>query len=540
MRVSNGRQDTQRVDALVQAMLAVSSGLELETTLHRIVQAVTELVAARYGALGVLGDSGMLTGFVTTGIDDEGRRLIGPPPTGRGLLGTIIEQARPLRLDDLRTHPDSAGFPPGHPPMRSFLGVPVRGRREILGRLYLTEKENGLSFTEDDETLVLALAGAAGIAIDNARLYEDARRRQQWLEASADVTAELLGGSETSDALNLIASRARDMTAADYTLIALPIERTARASDLVVAVSVGEGADLLAGHRIPAGRSTAGAVFADHVPRNVAQLDYDLADSVGLSFGPALVLPLGAGEAHSGVLLSIRGPGAAAFDENELQVVSSFADQAALALQRAQTQASDRDLQALAERDRIATDLHDHVIQRLFAVALGLESTQRRVQSPAIAVRLADHVDQLHETILQIRSTIFDLRDQRAVPSHLRRTLCEAVGELTAHAAVRTTIQLSGPLEAVPPDVGQRAEALLRVAVGRVVRDAKAAELTVTISVADDISIEIVDDGLDIDDGVAAEGAEQLRNALTSAGGSHTVTTRKRGGTRLRWSSPLS
>ena len=164
----------ERMDALLDAVVAVSSGLELDSTLRAIVQAAKDLVGAQYGALGVLGEGGMLSRFVHVGIDDDTRQLIGPLPTGHGVLGVVIEDAKPLRLADLSQHPMSVGFPPSHPPMRTFLGVPVRGRGEIFGRLYLTEKANGEEFTADDEVVVQALAGAAGVAIDNARLYEQA------------------------------------------------------------------------------------------------------------------------------------------------------------------------------------------------------------------------------------------------------------------------------------------------------------------------------------------------------------------------------
>jgi transcriptional regulator with GAF, ATPase, and Fis domain len=171
----------ERMDALLDAVLAVSSGLDLDATLRRIVQAAIDLVDARYGALGVLGEGGMLNEFVYVGIDDETRELIGPLPTGHGVLGVVIEDNKPLRLDDLSQHPMSTGFPPNHPPMRTFLGVPVRARDETFGRLYLTQKNNGGEFTRDDEVVVQALAGAAGVAIDNARSFEAARsRRPGW------------------------------------------------------------------------------------------------------------------------------------------------------------------------------------------------------------------------------------------------------------------------------------------------------------------------------------------------------------------------
>ena len=282
----------ERMDALLDAVLAVSSRLELDATLRTIVQAAMDLVGARYGALGVLGEGGMLSRFVHVGIDDATRELIGPLPTGHGVLGAVIEEAKPLRLADLSTHPMSIGFPANHPPMRSFLGVRVRGRGEIFGRLYLTEKAEGEEFTADDEVVVQALAGAAGVAIENARLYEQGRRRQRWLEAAGEVTTALLGGTATPEALQLIAGRALELAAADYTVIALPSDPDAPPEDveeLRVAVSAGLDAASIVGRPVPVRGSTMGEVFTDHLPRSVPRLAFDLANE----FGPALALAAG-------------------------------------------------------------------------------------------------------------------------------------------------------------------------------------------------------------------------------------------------------
>ena len=536
-----GRTDT---DALLDAVLAVSSGLDLDATLKEIVQVATELVDARYGALGVVGEHGLLTKFVCTGIDADAQELIGALPAGRGLLGVIVDDDEPLRLDHLGAHPASVGFPPHHPPMRTFLGVPVRGRGEVFGRLYLTEKRSGHGFTQADENTVLALAAAAGVAIDNARLYEDARRRQRWLEASAEVTAELLGGGATSDALHLIASRARELTSADVTLIALPADPEASSEDvteLTVAVSVGAAAsaDPVSGQRIPLDGSTSGAVFADHVPRNVTGLGFNLAAALGVEWGPALAVPLGAGESLAGVLLVVRTPGSPPFDEQDLQVVSSFADQAALTLQRAEIQASRREVEVLADRDRIAMDLHDHVIQRLFAVGLAMESTQRRVTSPPLALRLSDHVDQLHQTIQEIRAVIFKLQTDPAVAPRLRGTLHDVITELTVDAPLRTTVRMSGPLDIVPADLAHHAEAVVREGVSNAVRHARATELLVTIEVDDQLSIEILDDGIGVASGARLSGLNNLRQRALAAGGSCTIGPGETAGTRLRWTAPL-
>src|ERR1035437_6364614 len=313
-----------RMDGLVEALLAVSSGLELDSTLRQIVTVAVGLVDARFGALGVLGEDGMLTEFVNVGIDEVTRELIGPLPTGHGVLGVVMELGKPLRLDDISVHPESVGFPVGHPPMRTFLGVPIRARGKLFGRLYLTEKNNGEVFTEDDEVVLVALANAAGIAVDNARLYEETRDRQRWLEAAAEITAELLDGSDAGDALRLIACRAVELAGADYAVIAQPEDRDAGVSEvsgLVVTVCAGPDADVMIGRMIPVAESVSGAVFGDHVPRNVASVVFGFVDGGVMEFGPGLAVPLRAGESTAGVLLALRVRGAVSFDAHHLQIV---------------------------------------------------------------------------------------------------------------------------------------------------------------------------------------------------------------------------
>jgi signal transduction histidine kinase len=531
-----------RMDGLLEAVLAVSSGLELEATLRQIVQAAVDLVDARYGALGVLGDDGMLTKFVNVGIDDATRELIGPLPTGHGVLGVVIEDAEPLRLADISGHPASVGFPPHHPSMRTFLGVPIRARGEVFGRLYLTEKTNGSAFTQDDEVVVKALAGAAGIAVDNARLYEDARHRQAWLEATSEVTAQLLAASEPVEALRLIANRAMELTGADYTLIAVPDDPDVPPSEiteLTVAVSAGMDSEAVTGRRIPIAGSTAGSVFADRVPRSVSSLAFGIADGLGVEFGSALALPLGGGESISGVLLAVRSPGSGGFDDQQLQVVSLFADQAALALQRAESQSARRELEVLADRDRIAQDLHDHVIQRLFAIGMAMQGTHRRAKSPAVAQRLAEHIDQLHDVIQEIRTAIFDLQVAPGEAPRLRSTLHGVITDLTAETSLRTTVRMSGPVDVVPAELAAHAEAVVREAVSNAVRHARADELVVTISVDDDLVVDVSDNGVGIPDTVARSGLHNLRQRAEDSGGSCTVQRREGGGTRLVWTAPL-
>jgi len=518
-----------RMDALPAAVLAFSAGLELETTLHRIVTAAAGLVGARYGALALLDEDGRTTAFAVTGVDDATRERLGLPPDGHGLLGALVTGRAPVRLAHLGT----GGFPPGHPPMGAFLGVPLLVRGEVLGRLYLSAEQ---PFTADDERATVALAAAAGIAVDNARLYEESRSRQRWLEATGEISAELLGGTDVREVLHLIATRAAELTGADHSLIALP---ESSGGALVVTVCAGPDADVLAGRRIPLDGSTSGAVLRDHVPRSVPKLAYDPADGLGVDLGPALVVRLRSGESTAGVLLALRGPGAARFDEHELQLVSAFADQAALALRDAESQAARRELDVVVDRDRIARDLHDQVIQRLFAVGLGIEGTRRRSDSPAVTSRLTQHIDQLQDVIEEIRSAIFALHAQRGAGRGLRARLQNAIADTTADSAIRTTVRLSGAFDRVPAGLAEHAEAVVREAVTNVLRHARAAELAVTVSLDGDLVVEVSDTGIGMPDAVARSGLRNLEQRAAEAGGSLRLDRPAGGGTSLVWTVPV-
>ncbi|UKD56699.1 GAF domain-containing protein [Amycolatopsis sp. FU40] len=534
-----------KMDGLLEAVLAVASGLELDATLRRIVQAAVELGEAHYGALGVLGDDGALAEFVYLGIDAETRQRIGHLPEGHGLLGLVIDDAKPLRLEEISAHPASVGFPANHPPMHSFLGVPVRVRDEVFGNLYLTEKKDGAEFTDDDEVIVQALAAAAGIAIENAHLYEQTRLRQRWLGATSEVTTELLGGTDPVDALELIAGRALELTGSDVTMLALPGTGALDAGEdwdsdpveLTVTVCAGGDAGDLTGLRMPVEGTVPGAVFRDRTPRRVAELIL----SEDRSCGPALVVPLRAGDHTSGVLIAVRDPGSALFETAQLPVLASFADQAALALQLAAQQRAARERDVLSDRDRIARDLHDHVIQRLFAVGLSMQSTQRRAKTPELRRRLQESIDQMHEIVREIRTAIFDLHGGAAGGVRLRNRLHDAIAELTDDAPLHPAVSMAGPLDAVPAQLAEHVEAVVREAVSNAVRHAGASALSVSVAVRDEVvRISVTDDGTGLPEGVSPSGLGNLRERAESVGGEFTLGTRPGGGVRLDWSAPLS
>jgi signal transduction histidine kinase len=537
-RVEQIVEGRDRLDGLLDAMLVVTSGLELDETLRTIVHTAIELVDARYGAVGVRGRDHELVEFIYEGIDEEMRETIGHLPEGRGVLGVLIDSPKPIRLDNISHHAASVGFPPNHPPMRTFLGVPVRIRGEVYGNLYLTEKAGGQPFNEDDEVLVQALAAAAGIAIDNARLYEASRTRQSWIEATRDIGTELLSGTDPVRVFRLVADESRVLSGAATTLVAVPADPELPATEtteLVIAATAGidEPMDV---HAIPVEGTVIGEAFVQRLPGHFDSLTLIPGDATVT--GPALVLPLRATGAVAGVLVALRPAGAPPFSSDQLDMMSAFADQAALAWQMASAQRQMRELSILTDRDRIARDLHDHVIQRLFAVGLALQGTIPRARSPEVQQRLTGCVDDLQDVIQEIRTAIFDLHGASSGVTRLRQRLDEAVAQF-ATSEVRTTVQYVGPLSVVDAALADHAEAVVREAVSNAVRHADATSLAVTVSVADDLCIEVVDDGRGIPDDVTGSGLTNLHQRAAEASGTFTVEALAGRGTKLRWCAPL-
>ncbi|MBN3508682.1 GAF domain-containing sensor histidine kinase [Mycolicibacterium septicum] len=535
-RVEQIVEGRDRLDGLLDAMLVVTSGLELDETLRTIVHTAIELVDARYGALGVRGDDHELIGFIYEGINEETRELIGHLPEGRGVLGALIDDPKPIRLDNISHHPASVGFPPRHPPMRTFLGVPIRIRDTVFGNLYLTEKAGGQQFSEDDELLVQALAAAAGIAIDNARLYEKSKIRQAWIEATRDIGTEMLSGADPARVFELVAHKSRILSGAEATFVAVPPDPevpAAEVTELVVVAAAGDFPNITA-QALPVAGTYIGAAFVAGTPGRLEHFDLDL----GLVPGPALILPLHARDAIAGVLVARRPAGSQYFTAEELDMMAGFVNQAALAWQLATTQRQTRELALLSDRDRIARDLHDHVIQRLFAVGLALQGTVPRARSAEVQQRISDSVDDLHEVIQEIRTAIFDLHGSQTGASRLRQRLDAAVAQF-ANSEIRTTVQYKGPLSAIGAELADHAEAVVREAVSNVVRHAHASTLLLTIAVDDYLSIEVVDNGRGIDGEITASGLANLRKRAEDSGGEFTVENSAGGGTLLRWSAPL-
>ena len=403
--------DTQdRSRGLLDAVVGINADLSLERALERIVNAAVDLVGARYGALGVLevGPGRRLREFVTAGLTDEERAAIGELPRGHGILGVIIDRPEPLRLPVLGDDPSSYGFPPNHPPMETFLGVPIRTRDRVFGNLYLTEKRGGGTFTAEDEEVVVALAAAAGVVIENARLFEETERRQRWLEAAAEVTSALLTETGREDKLRRVAELAREVPGADTAAVLLADE-----DDRLRVVAVdGLPEDDLLGTALETWGSPLADVLGDggSVALHDVHADPRLPRELAGPDGSLLLVPLRTTLTLSGVLaIGWSAASERAFLDTDVRLVEAYADQAALAMQVAQAREDRSRLAVFEDRDRIGRDLHDLVIQRLFAIGLTLENAARLAVRPEAAQRISTAVDDIDTTIKDIRRTIFEL-----------------------------------------------------------------------------------------------------------------------------------
>jgi len=537
-----------RLRALLSANQAIVGNLSLPALLQRTVQAARELAHARYGALGVIDPAGGLEQFVHVGIDEQTAAGIGHLPEGKGLLGALIDDPRPIRLRTMTSDIRSVGFPQGHPPMTSFLGVPIRVRDKVFGNLYLTESESG-EFTAEDEVLVSALAATASVAIENARLFAEARRRQEWLQASTEVSQQLLS-TEGEDPLRLIARQARQIANADVVTVVLP---TADGHRLIVEVASGEGADELTALTFAIENTLVGLAFNSGQPVLVGDVNEDPRYTVHLSdvvpVGPVMVLPLGGSQGVRGALVIGRLHGRHRFAEADLEMATTFANHAAVALELADARADQQRIVLLEDRDRIARDLHDHVIQRLFAIGLTVQSVASALGADDRAARLPRVVSDIDETIRQTRTTIFQLHGPLGPETGtVRARLLAVAAEVSPVLGFEAHVRFSGPIDAVVPEpVVEDLAAVLREALTNAARHAQASRVDVEVTTTTtELTIEVTDDGVGIGDTRRSSGLANLRQRAEQRGGSLTLSrgVPKRShptneGTCLRWTIPL-
>jgi signal transduction histidine kinase len=531
-----------RVDALLEAVVGIGSELELEAVLRRIVEAAVQLVDAQYGALGVIGENGRLAEFIPVGLAETQITQIDHWPEGRGLLGELIAEPRPLRTPDIAAHPHSSGFPAGHPPMRTFLGAPVRIRDTAYGNLYLTDKRGGAPFDEDDEALVVALAAAAGAAVDKARLYAESRRQQQWLRASGEVTRRLLFDDPPEQILGLITNLALEMAGADLVVLARP---AGRGNHLVIEHASGAGAAEALGLVLPIHASVSGMVMASGDPLAIEDFSADQRVAAvareHLGLGPAVVFPLGAPGNVRGVLTAGRVPGSLPLSPAAVEMVMAFAAQAAIGLELAEHRSDAERVAVFADRDRIARDLHDLVIQRLFATGMSLQAATGMMPDGPAAERVRQSVDALDDTIHDIRTAIFTLHSQPDPGDlSLRGRIMAVTDEMTEALGYPPSLRLDGGLDAgVPPEIAEDLLKALREGLSNAARHAQASRVDVTTEIDGDLLLIVEDNGAGIKESGRRSGLGNLAKRASALGGEMTMLSAAGGGTRMQWRVPL-
>ncbi len=477
--------------AIIRALSTLGADLDLDRVLRRTVETACEITSARYGAIGVLDVTGReLAAFVTHGLSDLQSRLIGPPPRGKGVLGLLISEPRTRRIDNVAAHPASAGFPAGHPPMRSLLGTPIRVGERVYGILYLTERSDGQPFTAHDERALSVLAEAAGPAIRNAHTLARARSRARWAAAVGELTQTLLEGRHESAALARMAKRAGELSGAVCACVAVRTE----SGELVIDAAHGAG---------PAERGTAAGqvlrsrqwqlTLRHRVPltlmetaqdRHRGELTGEIHQLTGLE-GPltALVVPICVGEEEIGLLVLVWPTHDGSRAIETMDVLPEFAGRMGLALEAGRAQRQRARTSVLEDRERIARDMHDHVIQRIFAAGLSLQVLARRGDE-ARRERIGELVGELNETVRVLREALTGLH--RHLPEGgLGPEIEQLVEAAAAACGFVPDLSLEGRLGDIPPDLEFEVLAVVREGLSNMVRHAHATDASVAVRVTD-------------------------------------------------------
>lgn len=526
-----------RLRHLLAANRRIVEHLALEDTLLAVVSAAVELVDAEYGALGVIARDGQeLERFIHVGMDEEQVRRIGHLPRGRGVLGAVVAEAEPIRLDHIGQDHRAAGFPPGHPAMDGFLGVPLRVRDTVYGNLYLANPRRG-SFTQEDQELVEALGATAGVAIDNARLFEESRLRERWATATADVSAALVADGSIEDVLTIIADCVLAFVGADLVAVVLPDDED---DDLEVAVAVGPVADVVR-RRYPSSGSLAGRAIDSGTVVTDATDAEDATTTWGAPLGPTIAIPLRVGGDALGALVVARAPGGPSFADAETGMADEFGRQTSVALAVAQGRRARRRLELAEDRSRIARDLHDHVIQRLFGSGLALQAAAQRVPEE-FREHLDEQVTAIDEAISEVRTAVFALgSSDRSVVRSTRDRLLDVITELRPALSRPPRITFSGPVDIeVTGALARDVVAAVRESVANVARHAPEAECRVDVAVADGVvRILVEDDGPGPGTGGRRSGTANLAARAEMRGGSYRFGAGTDGGTVVVWTAPL-
>jgi signal transduction histidine kinase len=543
--VKTAADNESRLRALIGIGVALSSELSLDALLQQCIEVASELTGARYAALGVIDSGGTaLRQFVTTGIDADTHAAIGDLPRGRGLLGVLIDEAKPLRLPVLSEHPLSVGFPPNHPKMATFLGVPIVLRGVAYGNLYLTEKEGGAEFTAEDQELVTLLASQAAVAIENARLYESATRWLRQLESLNEVGNALLSEIELPRLLALIARRLRELTGARLVTIALPQAD----GDLRIEAADGEDADELVGVRIPGERSKSARVLerrrSERVDSMIDDPEFDLDLARRMRARAALVVPLVLREKAIGVITVTDKMGAdPRFADDDLRLAEAFADRAAAAVDLSGRVARDALRRVVAaqelERTRLARELHDETGQALTSILLGLRTVEESDDPGAAVAELRELVV---STLQDVRRLAVELRPTVLDDFGLVSALERLTGTFTEQSGIEVDLAAEIGEARLPGDVETALYRIVQEALTNVVKHAHAGKVSIVLTrSAVAVTAVIEDDGRGLDPGKddSGLGLVGMRERLALLGGRLKLESTPESGTTIVAEVPL-
>ncbi|MER3389017.1 MAG: GAF domain-containing protein [Microcella sp.] len=498
-RASSPEEGHHRLAVLLSAAGSVTQELDLTAALQRIVEVARELVGARYGALGVIAPDGGLERFLHDGFTLEQVAALGPPPSGKGILGAVISERKSIRLDRLADDARSVGFPAHHPPMGSFLGVPIPVGDAVFGNLYLTERADG-PFDDVDEAVIASLAAMAGTAIANSRQYEQSRDDRRWLAASERLNQRLLAGELGPDDLTAVTDVVSELT----------------------------------------GTATVVAIDSSDDAHEHARTEL-LRRAAGSPVGPVLIVPLEGGpDGEPGALAVARGERGHPFTAAERETITRFARSVAIARELARIRSDEERIALADERDRIARDLHDHVIQSLFAVGLSLQSVVGDPRTP-VGGRLAAQVEAIDATIRQIRHAIYRLDSPAGASDYsLRTRITTLVRQTLEGEELDSRLEFSGPVDTlVDTELGDEVAAVVRESLSNAVRHARASRVAVSIAVRGaQVTVTVADDGVGIAAHSRRSGLDNLAARARQRAGEFAVTGADPHGTVVSWTVP--
>jgi len=530
-------------DVLLEAGLTLASELSLPVVLQRIVDLAAQLTDARYGAIGVIGEHGSLVEFVTTGISARERRQIGALPEGHGVLGLLIQDPRPVRIRNIAEHGKSVGFPPHHPAMRSFLGAPVQAMGRVYGNIYLAEKRSADEFSEADQEALVVLATQAGVAIANASMYADIRSRERWLDSLRDITNQVLNGAERHSLLEKVAEHALELASADVATIVIEGEAP---GELVVAASSGARSAELIGQKMPAAKSISGEVMRSGRSLLLADLSADpraFQPIVRLGrHGPGLFVPLRVPGGATGTLMVANLKGGRPFDQSARRIVESFTDQASVALEFDKAQADLRRLGLMEDRERIAKELHDGIIQSLFAVGMNLQGTALLSNSPDTSARIESSVEELDKVIRDLRNYIFGLRPGILADRQLDQALRALGRDLESRTHVEVHMEVDAAVAAALSHRSADIVQITREALSNVSRHAQASKVRVSLGRHGSNALLVIEDdgvGFKANGGSVGNGLRNMRERAAGLGATLDVSSAAGKGTRLRAEFPI-